>query len=292
MTRVTYFTLAFCAAVVFSASQSSAIVVFQSGFEYAAEPSSATIGNDAANLNGAIGQVGTFSGAIPNGAGGQFAPNLMGFENNPNGGRLLWVDRPVSDGTFNANLDRDMTFTLGGSVSFDLGTRRTQGNNNKDYFITGFDDANNESFRLRVRARSNNNNQERLNAVVNGGTLITDFTIVSGNEDGPNDLPNTGGPPFTADDLANIKLNLTSSGYNIEFMRGNLFYITDELAYNGSASSLDRIEFTFAGGGNDGLRSGYILDNLVVEAITPEPTTALLALFGVSAMGLRRRRVA
>lgn len=270
-------------------SQVSAVVVFNAGFEYpggvAGEP---TVGTNAANLNGMFGQVGTFSGTIPVGAGGSFAPELMGFGNGPSG-RILKVDRPNAGGSFNANLDGAVNFVAGGTVSFGLATARTQGNNNKNYFITGFDAANNQSFRLRVNA---NSSQQRLNAIVSGGTVVNNFTTTVGN-DASGDMSNVGQDDVAVNELALITLNLGASGYNIEFNRPGInSYITDSLAYNGSATELTRIEFTFKGGNNDGLRTGYFLDNLVVDATVPEPTTGLLALLGVAAAGVRRRRVA
>lgn len=283
---------------------SSAVVVFNAGFEYGVEPTSAAIGNDAANLNGMFGQVGTFSGAIPNGIdvnnanqSGNFAPDLMGFENGPNGGRLLWVDRPTADGSFSLNMANDGVKLDGNATfSFDVGTRRTQnGSDEKDYDIIGFDGNGNESFHLRVSANNNNAlNNRRLNAIVDGGTLVTDFGVGDAN----GDVPNTGGPAFGLADIANIELTLRTNGYIIDFFRDagtDIDYTTGLINYNGNANTLTRIDVAFNGNlTNQVLASGFILDNLLVngDSVIPEPTTGLLALLGMGAMGLRRRRVA
>jgi len=267
--------------------------VFQSGFEYAAgEP---TVGTDAANLNFADGQIGEFFGTIPTGAGGQFAPELMGFENNPNGGRLLLVDRPTANGAFSAVLTKEIP-TDGATVSFDVGTRRTGGGNrNKDYDIVGFDSGGNESFHLRVITKSANGAPEtRLAVVSGGGTETFDLPTVAG-ADGDGDLLNTGAPPFTADDIANIALQLTDSGYTIDFTRDTISYTTDLLSFNDSTDMLERIEFQFAGGGSNGARTGFILDNLVVTAVPEPASVAIWSLIGLGLAGfgcyrLRRRK--
>jgi hypothetical protein len=118
--------------------------VFHSDFEYAAEPA---VGTDTANLNGAIDQVGTFSGTIPgvDPGDGRFDPEVIGFDNAPNGqGRLMIFDRPIASGQFNANLASDVNLK-GTTVSMDLASSRTLGNSrDKDYDIVGFDSAGNE----------------------------------------------------------------------------------------------------------------------------------------------------
>ena len=269
--------------------------VFQTGFAYTSEPTPAEIGNDAANLNGAIGQVGTFSGAVPDGISGQFAPDLMGFAaNNRDGGRLLWVDRPTADGAFDADLASDVLVD-GAVVSFDVATRRTQGGTNaKDYDIIGYDKDGKESFHLRVIANNTSPN-ERLAVLTGGGaTLTTDLigTFGGTGADANQDLINTGGVP-AADELATITLTLGDTGYTIDFLRPTtipLAYTTGEINYNGSASELSRIEFTFSGDpSGTSVQSGYFLDNITVSGeVVPEPSTLALAALGL--LGLRRRR--
>jgi hypothetical protein len=272
----------------------SPLVVFQSGFEYSG--GNPVVGTNSGNLNFADGQIGEFfdmAGSLPAGAGGDFAPELIGFAANPNGGQLLYLDRPNADGILRADLTKEIS-TAGARVSFDIGTRRTQGNRNKDYDIVGFDTAGNESFHLRVIAESSGTPSTRL-AVITGGGATETFDLPGTADDSNGDLSNIGAPPFTVDDIANIALELTDSDYTISFMRDDIAYLTGPIAFNESTDMLARIEFQFQGGGNDGLRTGFILDNLTVVA-APEPTTlAIWSLLGLALGGFgyvhcRRKR--
>jgi len=288
---------------IFAFSESFNVVgetVFHTGFEYTSEPTPAAIGNDAANLNGATGQVGLFSGAVPDAiSGGNFTPDLIGFvNNNRDGGRLMWLDRPNADGGFDANLASDI-FVDGAIVSFDVASRRTQGGSNaKDYDIIGYDKDDNESFHLRVITNNNDPNERLAVLTDSGATLTTDLigTFGGTGADANEDLTNTGGVP-AADELATVTLSLGETGYTIDFLRPTTTpraYTTGEISYNGSATQLSRIEFTYSGSpSGTSVQSGYYLDNInVTGELIPEPSTFFLAAFGLLgllACGRRRR---
>jgi hypothetical protein len=113
--------------------------VFQTSFEYGDFANEPPV-FEPADLNGADDQVGTWSGGeIPDANGGDInipAEATVGFVNNPyDGGRALLVDRPGPDldgenfvGTFDAELSESIEL-LGAQVGFEIGTRRTGGNN-------------------------------------------------------------------------------------------------------------------------------------------------------------------
>ena len=60
-----------------------------------------------------------------------------------------------------------------------------------------------------------------------------------------------------------------------------------------SAIDLTQIDILFSGGNNNNVRSGFLLDNLIVEGhVIPEPSTFLiwsLGLLGLAAYARRRR---
>ena len=241
--------------------------VFQTGFEYAFESSPLS----PSDLNGATGQIGSWSGDdFPEGI-GNFAPDTIGFEDHPdNGSRLLWLDRPTTStgdpGAEIISLFADLTddiFTAGATFSFEAGTRRTGGNNNKDWDLIGLDNNGNESFHLRVG--TNNNGGDRMGFVSEAGTSVTfDLPTVVG-EDGANDLDNIGGTPFDNDEIGKITVNTGVNGYSFAFEHGRNSYTTDTLSYNGPATELSQIQITYSASDNTGVNSGYVLDNLLVS---------------------------
>lgn len=292
----------------------TAQVVFDSGFEYSGgEP---TVGTDAANLNGADGQIGTFSGTLPIGDGSNPGIELMGFDDhggpNPNNSRILFVDRAVADGSFFANLASTIPVD-NANVSFELGTRRSSGTKGrqhvKDYDIIGWDGSGNESFHLRISANSEDDDpvdtvgaRMRVGNVSDaGGTVTWDLPTVVG-ADADFDMENTGGS-FNRGHIATFNLSLGDTGYVLDWenfstrMDPNA-YTTAELPYNGPATELAKIEITFQGAfeangvdqtDDNSFRSGYALDNLRV-ALVPEPHSVALALMATAGMFLRRRR--
>lgn len=247
-----------------------------------------------ADLNGANDQVGEWGGEdIPEAVGGDILvqPDSAGFANSPyDGGRLLLVDRPggnIDDGAdFQGTLDAQLTdpvLLLGAAVSFEIGTRRTGGNNNKDYDIVGRGSDGAESFRVRVG--TNNNGGERLGYVTDdGATVVFDLPTVIG-DDAAADLNNTGynatlpgpygddalGGPGVNAEFPAITISLAQDGYVIDLAHNELntsgdanAYTTATLPYNGSAMDLAIVEFEYGGAGATGRNSGWFLDNVLV----------------------------
>ena len=266
------------------------ITVFQTGFEYGSELDEPFI-VEPKDLNGANGQVGLWSGdEFPEGQGDiLFPPDAVGFADNPYGGRLMLLDRPTGDvdgtrpnaepnsdftGSYFADLDKKISL-LGSEVTFNVGTRRTSGNQNKAYDIIGRDSNGAESFHVRVG--TNNNGFERLGVITDGGNTVDfDLPTVVGN-DRPEDLNNTGGGALpdvfgTGDEIGSVTVRLGANGYFIDFShhpdhtdnsRHNA-YTTDVISYNGNGADLAQIEFTYEASTANGRNSGYLLDNILV----------------------------
>jgi hypothetical protein len=270
----------FAAFAALSTNSHAATTVFSTGFEYAG--GAPAVGTDAANLNGADGQIGAFSGTIQ---------DIMSFTG-ANGGALLADGNSgapgaaaTSDWMFTANLT-DTIFLAGTTLSFDYGTRRSAGNHQKDSNIVGFDSSNTEVFRLRVSAVSATGGiaGERLRVgYVDGASAVT--WDLPGASDADNDLPFTAtGPNGT------ISLSLTATGFMASLSGGLNSYTTSEIAFNGG-SNLAYLQFEGQGGGNNNLRSGYYLDDITVTGtVVPEPSSALLLPLGAFGVVVRRRR--
>ena len=197
------------------------------------------------------------------------------------------IDRPGPgpDGDFFGSIDAnlaDPVLLLGAEVSFQLGVRRTGGNNNKDFDIIGRGTDGAESFRVRVG--TNNNGGERLGYVTNDGVdVVFDLPTVFG-DDRPADLNNTGyntGQTGPYDDLGGIGVNaefpditlsLGADGFVIDLAHDERntsaeanAYRTETLPYNGSAMDLATVEFQYRGAGATGLNSGWFLDNVLIS---------------------------
>jgi len=261
-------------------------IVFYNGFEYSGgEP---TPGTDAAGLNGADDQVGSFSGTVPTSS--LNAGELFTFSNGASD-RVLEADRPIADATFYAELLYDIPVNKA-TVSFNAGTTRTVGNSTKDWEMVGLDKDGNESFHLLFSADNTANVAERLAVITDSGATTTyNLPTVSG-ADADDDLPNVS-PDFTVTETAWITLNLADSGFTIDFSRtGTRAYTTSTLDYNGSATELSKIKFFLRGhASDDGQRAGMFIDNLLVTI--PEPSTFVLAavgLLGLLVSGRRMRR--
>ena len=293
--------LVFAALMLFSSSVvAQRETQFFSNFEYGSfddEPFDVISPGD---LNGAEGQVGEWGGEdLPATSGGDILPNLTGNDqdvaglvNDPyDGGRILLLDRPSGNidtgedfkGFIEAQLAEPILL-LGAEISFELGTRRTNGNHNKDYDIVGRGSDGSESFRLRVG--TNNNGGERLGYVV-GEEEFFDLETVIG-DDRPADLNNTGynanlagpypdvlGGPGTGAEFAAIKLSLSQSGFVIDLAHNEAntsvdanAYTSATLPFNGDATDLAVVEFGYSASSATGRNSGWFLDDVLVTGFT------------------------
>ena len=92
-------------------------------------------------------------------------------------------------------------------VSFDLATRRTQGNSiAKSTTILGLDAAGNKSFELFLDANNNGANHEQLFHVASNGTLTPIGNV--------EDFNNSGN--FNEDRMSNVRILLTNTGYCVQ----------------------------------------------------------------------------
>lgn len=260
---------------------------FFTGFEYDEEP----FPFEPAELNGATGQIGEWSGdEFPESVTDiiDFDGNGIGFRDNPFDGTRLMVldrmggdpDRPNSepnsdfDGSYFADLTSPIVL-LGAEVSFDLGSTRTGGNHNKDFDIVGRGSDGEENFHIRIG--TNNNGFQRIGVLTDeGNTLVWDLPTVVG-DDGPEDLDNIGaaaaegGGYAVGDEIPRILLKLGANGYTIDLAHSELntsaqanAYVSDTIAYNGPATDLAQIDFGYAASGANGRNSGNVLDNVLV----------------------------
>ncbi|MDC0936263.1 hypothetical protein OAS39_08235 [Pirellulales bacterium] len=285
-------------------------VVFSTGFEYSGgEP---VIGLDAANLNSADGQIGTFSGTLPFGNGNNPGTEFMGLQTHggPNqSSRILLADRGLADGSFFANLAGTIPVD-GATVSMEVGTRRSAGDlavaHEKDYDIIGLDGAGNESFHLRVSAHSGDlaGEVERLGVISDAGSTLTwDLPTVVG-DDADGDLTSD---RYRRGNVAVLDLTLEDDGFfvSLENFRVDAdtgadvsnAYTTAKVPYNGLASELARIEFTFQGAfevngvdqsDDSSFQGGYALDNIQVTGV-PEPNSVALAVIFAAGMFVKTR---
>ena len=218
---------------------------------------------EVSELNDADDQVGTWTGEdFPAGDGsGQYTPDSAGIEANPHGGELLFIDRPIANHTLVANLTETIG-TLGASVSFIAGTRRTGGGGAKDYEVFGLDADGNESFRVRIDTQG-----QRLGYVL-GEDSIFDLPTTVGT-DMANDIQNTGGPPFgVGDDIVEITVKLSNDGYFMDYvnLNGSNSYTTALLPYNGNAEKISQVGFFYRGvEGATGQQAGFLLDTIRVQ---------------------------
>ena len=288
--------LAFLTSSVFAQRETQ----FFSNFEYGSFDDEPFDVISPADLNGAVGQVGEWGGEdLPPTSGGDILPELSGNDeevaglvNDPyDGGRILLLDRPSGNietgedfkGFLEAQLAEPILL-LGAEISFELGTRRTNGNHNKDYDIVGRGSDGSESFRLRVG--TNSNSGERLGYVV-GEDEFFDLDTVVGNDQAA-DLNNTGynvnlagpypdvlGGPGVGAEFAAIKLSLSQSGFVIDLAHNDAnnsvdanAYTSATLPFNGDATDLAVVEFGFSGSSATGRNSGWFLDDVLITGFT------------------------
>ena len=256
------------------------ITVFQTGFEYDEEP----IVFEPLDLNGAIDQVGLWSGLeFPPGTGG-VAPEAVGFVDNPYDGRGFFIDRPQGDdgsgpwpnvepngdftGSYFADFEKAVEL-LGTQVSFDVAIRRDFTGNDKSWDIIGRDSNGAESFHLHV---STNEAFAGLATVTDGGNTINFDLPTTVGEDMRGDLPQLGGPGGwdTQSGIGSVNVLMGADGYVFDFALrpdGNA-YTTDVIPYNGPGTDLAQLEFTYEASTANQRNSGYFLDNILVTGHT------------------------
>lgn len=174
----------------------------------------------------------------------------------------LRLDRPGSgEGYVRAQFDGaiDLRGANTGVVTFDLGTRRTQGNSDaKSTTILGLDDVGNKAFELFVDANNNGATHEQLFHVDSGGVRTA-----LGNVE---DFNNSGG--YNEDRMTNVRIALTSTGYSVQIDRFPLGpvvtpdTVTGELAYAGNASVVTQIVFHVSGDPDTGINGGIYIDDV------------------------------
>lgn len=244
---------------IFSFGELSAEVVFSTGFEYPA--GNPVVGTDVANLNGADGQVGSWSGTLPagtNGTGGSELATLQTTTGVNGGAQMLLADRGAAPFTLVANLEQNIQLS-DSSISFDYATRRAGGNHDRDNHIVGYDAAGNESFRLVVSAKAfGGDDLSRLGYITDGVTQW-DLPTVTGEDTNANLSFFTGDTGQSPKSIGSISLQLSATGFTVQFDNSQESYTTDTLSYNGNATKLSRIEFS----GDS--TSGFWLDNILVD---------------------------
>ena len=257
---------------------SSMGAVFFETFDY---PSPPTVGTDAANLNGSNFQEGSWSGTLPAGIASPAAPELIDQQQGS-----IHLDRPTANAFIRGDFARPLPLE-GTQINYDFALSRTQGNHNKDIELVGLDAGGNEAFRLVMSADNTaaQNDARRLGYYADGTSTIT--WDLPGAAEGNNYIAGgTGGaysPNFGA-----ISVNLTPAGYTVGYTRATSF-VSSVIPYREATGDLTAIQFHFLGGGNNGIRSGFFLDNIYAGAKqVPEPSTAAMLIFGV--IGLRYSR--
>lgn len=249
--------------------------LFSSDFEYAATPDALL---EAVNLNGAIDQVGLWSGDdFPEGdayglfSGGVDGGDSAGFVVDPRGGTMLFIDRPLDSAV--QFMDLTESTTLGGTkFSFTTGIAHTGSNGGADFDLFGLDETGTESFRIRIGADAST---QRL-GYASGGATVFDLPTSTG-VDAAGDLSIAEVPLTVGDSLANVSLTLGEDGYVIDFASLNQSnsWSSNVLPYNGDASELSRIAISYTGQNVDSANQpGFYLDDLIVQedSDVPEPT--------------------
>lgn len=244
---------------VFTFAESSAEVVFSTGFEYPA--GNPVIGTNAANLNAAADQIGSWRGTLPTGTNGTGGSELATIQTTTgvNGGtQMLLADRGAAPFTLVADL-QDNILLANSSISFDYATRRTGGNHEKDNHIIGYDSAGNESFHIVASSKSFGGDDSARLGYVTGDVAQWDFPTVTGEDANANLSFFTGDTGQWPKSIGSISLQLSETGFTVQFDNSQESYTTDILSYNGNATRLSRIEFS----GDS--TSGFWLDNILVD---------------------------
>jgi hypothetical protein len=249
--------------VLFFASASAALgqnVVFRSGFEYP-NRELPTVELDAAALNGAIEQVGTWSGEIPTGL-GDAAPSSAFFRE-INEDHFLLIDRPEASFALVAEMTEAVPL-VGTRVSYQFSTKRT-GSFQKNYHVVGLDADGNESFHVVASADGTSPGEMlRLGMEANEGEPTWDFDTVDG-DDNDRDFPFNNSTGNT-NNVGTAVLELMDDGFVMTVSKGldSFLYKTAKLPYNGDGQTVSTIEIRVNGGGT-GVSTGMWLDDLTVS---------------------------
>ena len=236
-------------------------IVFHSGFEYP-NGELPTVELDAAALNGAIEQVGTWSGELPT-ALGDGAPNATFFRE-INDNHFLIIDRPEAPFALVGAFTEAVPLA-GTRVTYRFSVKRT-GGHNKDSHVVGLDAEGNESFHIVASSENNTEGEKnRLGIEANGGEKIWDFDAVEG-EDNDGDFPFNNSLGNT-NNVGTVVLDLMEEGYAMTVSKGegNFLFKTGLLPYNSTeANSMASIEIRVNGGGT-GVSTGMWLDKVTVS---------------------------
>ncbi|YCM46725.1 hypothetical protein V2O64_11905 [Verrucomicrobiaceae bacterium 227] len=257
-------------------------LVFKTEFDYSGEVP--VIGTDAANLNGADGQVGTFSGTVPIGEGGFGGSELItiGRTTGMTVDTYLRADRGVQNFAFSADFTRPVQLE-GTTLSFDFATSRTDGAHGKDNQVVGISANGDEVFHLWISAKSAGADGLRIGYEgAETGGIVWDLPTTLG-EDATGDIGFFNGNTDATGVVlpGSIRLTLRNEGFVINFAGGSAggeggltkLYTSEVLAFKGAGTDLARIEFRGEGGANNNLRGGFWLDDLQVHgAIAPDST--------------------
>ena len=246
---------------------------FQTGFEYTA--GAPVVGTDAANLNGADEQVGTWSGTVSTAINGEGGTEVFSFQD-VSGDQFLLTDNPGETAIFDAVFTNPVTIDSG-RVSLDLAHRRSIGDQGKDLEVVGLDSLGQESFHLVVSGNSGGVTRARLGirTLNDEGTTIFDLPTAIG-EDSPGDLPFFTG--IQENGFGTVNIAMEQDGYVITFSRGGFIYTTEMLDFNGTPVDLSRLRFIVPGSPNVDDRGGLWLNDIQVRGITTAPAPQRLTI--------------
>ncbi len=173
----------------------------------------------------------------------------------------LRLDRPAATQDVCAQFDGaiDISGSNTGMISFDLATRRTQGNSAaKSTTIIGLDEAGNKSFELFLDANNNGTTHEQLFHVDSSGTKTALGNV--------QDFDNSGG--WNEDRMSNVRIGLTSTGYCVQIEKFPLGTTpapdttTGGLSYAGNATTITQVVFRVSGSADTGISGGIYLDDV------------------------------
>ncbi|MDB4436114.1 hypothetical protein N9139_01420 [Akkermansiaceae bacterium] len=244
-------------------------ITFSTGFEYT--DGAPVAGTDAANINGADGQIGSWSGSVPEAIGGFGGTEFLSF-GDALGDQFLVADRPSETASFDAKFSSPVTLEFG-RVSFELGIGRTVGTQNKDLEIIGLDSLGEEAFHLVVSGRSSGTTSGRIGVLTadDPENVLFDLPTVIG-EDSSGALTFFSGVQENAS--GRVAITLAEDGYVLTFSKEEVIYVTQKLSFNGAPVDLTSIRFTVPGSPDDGnFRGGLWLNDVNARGVTTAPAS-------------------